>query len=649
MTHVSHRRAITTAPHYGLTASAPHRQSTQARPHCATGHRSRTHSPPHAHRSTRALAMSGPPSLAREPSGVSTSNGRQIAWTLLLVANVAALALPVHANVPRCPAEASPVRNIGLCPEGAEPVGSALSATTLVTPAWPDVVINRMAPEPIKLDYSFDDVLKALASAREPFRNLGESMADVYTTLTGNEVDPEVRAQLRMGTTAVDLLTSLLPGVALPRLGGEIAQIVADQREGKPVDSSRLISVLINTNLRGMESLSDTSVKQVHSVARGHQPMPKPYRERLHEPRDTLAPQSQELVIGESEYLQGYAQPLGAHVLSPEAIRPVSTDTEQGILVARGDYFIRGTGGYYRMQRQKSDNQWLVAARGPGKPQVPVTYDAATQKWRAHAPLRLYGGGGGISKEASPPAAKTTERERDSVFSVLFDLVGIPEPVVRAAIRRAFLDLGYLRLLRTNRADLRQLRDNSIVAIRERLTNRMRDIDRHASLFDQQRQAAKHTALYYLEHPNSEAFCQENAEVLLYFMLMCGVPSSRIRMITLHAQNRPAHVMLLYTESPALIGMLETATPQPPIDGQIDGLTQLEFESAILSARYRSRLFDPWSRTKMVTFEHARSEREVSEMLAPTLEDMGFQRGEPYRISITRPLGKPAQKKLPGH
>ena len=329
---------------------------------------------------------------------------------------------------------------------------------------------------------------------------------------------------------------------------------------------------------------------------------------------------------------------------SRQANRPVSTETAQGIIVLRGDYFIRGEGGYYHMQRQKSGNQWLVDARKAGMPQVPVTYDAAAKKWRAHAPLRLCGGGGGCSKEVAPPANKPLKRELDSVLSVPFDLAGIREPEVREATLQAFIDLGKLRLLRTNRKDLRQLRDNSIVEIRERLANSMRHIDRKSPLLDQQRQAAKYTAQYYSEHPHSEAFCQENAEVLFHFMLTNGVPSRRIRMITLRPQNRPAHVMLLYTESPALISMLEMTTPQPPIEWLTDGVSHLDFARAILSSHRRSWLFDPWSRTKMVTFEGVRSEREISERLASTLEDAGFGRGEPYRISMTRPLGRPALK-----
>ncbi|WP_157125657.1 hypothetical protein [Pandoraea norimbergensis] len=507
------------------------------------------------------------------------------------------------------------------------------------TTAWPDVVVRPLAPESIKTEYSVDDILSAIASGGAPFRNLGESIADAYTALTGNEVSTDDRERFRKGTVTADLLTGMLPKAALARLGAEVVHIVADQRAGKPVDSSRLIAVLLNTNLRGMGSSSHKSTAR-HPPANNAHPLATHRSgtapESLRKPLDTSAFDLPEIVTGEREHLAGYAQPLPADVLHrPEPPGPGDLDPLRGIFVANGNHFIRGTGGYYRLQRQKTDGQWLIDAHEAGKPQVPVVYEAATGKWRAYAPLRLCGGGCGSSKVSH--AGSTS----DSMLGMVFDLASIREPEVRRAIQESYDDLSELNLLRTNRDDLRPLRDNSIVEIRESLSNGMRRIDRQAPLLEQQREAAKCTALYYLEHPDSEAFCQENAEVLFHFMLANGVPSSRIRMITLRPRNRPPHVMVLYTESTNVIQMLHWATPQPAVDTRIDGITEMTFAQEIHATRASTRLLDPWGRIKMQSFERAHCEHEVLNILRRMLEDTGARNGEPFFVSITRPLGTP--------
>ncbi|WP_150682879.1 hypothetical protein [Pandoraea iniqua] len=579
-----------------------------------------------------------------------------MAWTLLLVANVATLALPTHAAVPRPAPEApSPPDTGPALAWRAASVGTALPAlpafhaTEIATTSWPDVVIRPLIPDAVKTDYSVDDILKAIASGNAPFRNLGESIADAYTALTGNDVSTEVREKFRKGTLTADLLTGMLPSAALSRLSAEVAQILADQHAGKPVESSRLIAVLLNTNLRGMESPSrqgavrHTPANNVRPLAARElahdpagEPAPAPASETLHTPIDTPAFALPEIVTGEREHLTGYAQPLPENVLhSPMPAGPEGPDTLHGIIVADGNYFIRGTGGYYRMQRQKTGDHWLIDAHEAGKPQIPVIYDTATGKWRAHAPLRLCGGGCGSSKSSQVAS------NSDSMLGMVFDLSSIREPEVRRAIQESYDDLSELRLLRTNRDDLRPRRDNSIVEIRESLSNAMRRIDRHAPLLEQQRQAARCTALYYLEHPASEAFCQENAEVLFHFMLANQVPASRIRMITLRPRNRPPHVMVLYTESKNVIQMLHWATPQPAVDGRIDGITDLTFAQEIYATRASTRLLDPWGRIKMQSFERARCEHEVLDTLRVMLEDAGARNGEAFFVSITRPLGTP--------
>ncbi len=649
MTHVPHRRAIAVAPHYGLPLNAQRRPSPRTR-HPPTPPRS-IPANLRARAVTRPLAPCPSEAHPATPAAPRTSTNApwQVAWTLLLVANVAALALPAHAAVPRSARDDLPPLDTGNSLDTGQALawraGTAatasptLRAAEVSTASWPDVVIRPLVPEAVKTEYSVDDILKAIASGTAPFRNLGESIADAYTALTGNDVSTKMRTSLRKGTVTADVLTGMLPSAALARLSAEVAQVLADQHEGKPVDSSRLVAILLNTNLRGMGSSSHKSTVR-HTPANNarplaaHEPAPEPPREPLDAPAFHLP----EIVTGEREHLTGYAQPLPGNVLhSPLPAGPEGPDTLHGIIVADGHYFIRGTGGYYRMQRQKTGDHWLIEAHEAGKPKIPVVYDAATGKWRAHAPLRLCGGGCGSSK-ASEVASNSNS---DSMLGMVFDLSSIREPEVRRAIQESYDDLSELRLLRTNRDDLRPRRDNSIVEIRESLSNAMRRINRNAPLLEQQRQAARCTALYYLEHPDSEAFCQENAEVLFHFMLANQVPASRIRMITLRPRNRPPHVMVLYTESKNVIQMLHWATPQPAVDGRVDGITDLTFAQEIYATRASTRLLDPWGRIKMQSFERARCEHEVLDTLRVMLEDAGARNGEPFFVSITRPLGTP--------
>ncbi|ALS60062.1 hypothetical protein [Pandoraea norimbergensis] len=537
--------------------------------------------------------------------------GWPMACTLLLVSNIA---LPVAIARPRAPLDTS----------------DAIASSS-------DVRVEPIHRALIKTDYSAEDVLKALASGGAPFANFAESVGDAYAVSTGHDIPVTARKHLRDGMHALDFATGMIPGVQLLRVPGDVAQLMSEELAGRRPDVHRVAAVLANSDLRGME-IPGESHGQADAAKRVETGPPPPDIQEAAPWRPALKPSpsrqagapSAPAIHGEGEFLQGYSQSL----LRTEPL----THLLPG-LVSRGNrFFLRGTHGDYRVQRSKVGDYWYVDAPQAGKPQVPVRFDPATARWYAYAPLRLCGGGCAQSAMGTPHSAT------DSIRGYVLNLVGIADLRVREAIQDAFDTLGELRLLRSNRHDLRRFRDNSITDIREVLVEGLRDIDPTTPLSKQQRRAAEQTAMYYLERPGLEAFCHENAEVLFHFMLARGVPKSRLRMVTLRPQNRPAHVMLLYTESPVLIKMLEMATPQPPIEGLVDGLTHLEFARAILTSRYRSRLFDPWSRIKMVTFERARSEREVSDMLAPTLEDAGYRRGEPYRISVTRPLGTPPQR-----
>lgn len=504
------------------------------------------------------------------------------------------------------------------------------------------VLIEPVVYTSIKTDYSANDVLNALASGGSPFANFAESISDAYVVSTGHDMPATTRKQLRNGMRALDYATGMIPGVQLLRVPGDVAQLMSEELSGRSPAVHRVAAVLSNSDLRGMDGIgglhrqADASPRAAVATDTGPPPhdfqVPTQWRPVLKpSPARQAGARSVMPIHGESEFLRGYAQSL-------PRTEPL-TRLLPGLVLRGGRFFLRGTGGDYRVQRSKVGDYWYVDAPRAGKPQVPVRFDPASGQWYAYAPLRLCGGGCAQSRMDTPRSVT------DSIRGYVLDLVGIADLRVRDAIQEAFDTLGELRLLRSNRHDLRLFRDNSITDIREVLVEGLRDIDPTAPLSRQQRRAAELTAMYYLERPGLEAFCHENAEVLFHFMLARGVPKSRLRMVTLRPQNSPAHVMLLYSESPVLIKMLEMATPQPPVEGLVDGLTHLEFARAILSSRYRSRLFDPWSRIKMVTFEQARSEREVSDMLAPTLEDAGYRRGEPYRISVTRPLGTPPQRR----
>lgn len=509
------------------------------------------------------------------------------------------------------------------------------------------ILMRPMAYAPIKTEYSTNDVLKAVASGASPFTNFAESVNDAIAVSTGRDIPAQTRGQLRETMQVLDYGTGVMSKVQLLRLPADVAQLVSEQIAGRPPDVSRVISVLLNSDLRGLDTpgqprrQTDTTVhhRAIAHKANAAQGLPVAAFDemakwrtapKLRKPNQPNAA-STSTIHGEREFLQDYSQwPLGMGPL---------TELRHGLVLMGGQFFLRRPHGFYRLQRSKVRNHWLVDAPTPGKPQVPIKLDPATGEWHAYAPLRLCGGGCSQSRMGAPQLVA------DSVYSYEFDLDGIIDTRVRDAIRDAFDALGDLNLLRSNRQDMRPFRNNSISEIRKHLWTRQREIDPSEPLDRQQRRAASMTANFYIDNPGREAFCHENAEILLHFMLVHDVPKSRLRMVTLRPQNRPAHVMVLYTESPLVIKALDLATPQPPIEGQVDGLTHQEFSKAILSTRDHTWLFDPWSRIKMVTFERARSVQDVSDTLAPTLEAAGYRRSEPYRISVTRTLSTPANER----
>ena len=339
-------------------------------------------------------------------------------------------------------------------------------------------------------------------------------------------------------------------------------------------------------------------------------------------------------IHGEREHLRDYAQAL------PPV--PLPAAPRRQLIVANGRYYLAGEAGYYHLTRAPRTNQWLVNAPRGTRAQVPVTYDAQTGQWQAQAPLRLCGGGCGPSRESTPDSVAMSQGH-------LADAIRhIEDPNVRDAIQLAYSDLGHLHLLRTNREDLRALRDNSIVEHRRVLVPQLMRLDPYSTLFEQQREAAQITAIHYdtfidtaFYELSPEAFCQENAEILFHYLLTRGVPSHHIRMITVHPQGRPPHVMVLYTESDQFIDLLDLSTPQPPVPGHVDGISGERFTAALFLTRDATVLLDPWSRIKASSFRMADEVEELMGMLDTALADTGHRAAAPFRVSITRPYPAP--------
>ena len=555
----------------------------------------------------------------------------------------------------------------------------ALANTTTRT-EFDDVDIRPVDHPLIKSDYTFHDFLKAVAAARAPFRYLGESVGDAYEILSGEEVDPQVRQRVRQGGEALDLATDLLPVVPLLRLPGDLADIACDELEGKSLDPEKIAGFLQYADPRLMGSAPPLrgdssapvpapsaprpiikSVQTRHANAIPAEAMADGGAANAIQPgwlgdahdegegidaaeagdaaRFAAAPladaanapalASQPEIVDEDEYLQGYEQRLPAdHLPDGEPAR---------VVLVKGQHYLRGEAGYYQARRGLSDDHWLIDAPqgAERRAQVPVTVDASTGQWHAHAPLRLCGGGCGSSHHEYPPDSIATSFE-----DISHAIHHVPDETSQEAIQLAFAELSELHLLRTNRADLKPIRDNSIVGHRMALRGSMsKEIDPTLPLPKQQRLAAEITSMYYELNASAEAFCQENAEILFHRLLENGVSKDEIRMITFKPQNRPPHVMVIYTESEHFIQLLDRSTPNPPHPQYRDGISREFFREAAYLTRHSTLLLDPWSTTKAISFSGATSRYEAGRIINRALLDIGHLPGTPYTVSLTHPLG----------
>ncbi len=677
MRYTSHCRAIDTPPRYQTERHSFTRETPALTPPTFAGE---------FHCTRNARKRSASPTLLRpSPAGAGPASAPpwSIAFAILLVAN---LATPACGRISR-----SPLRSDG-CDDSrtpcfrwptarAMPERHASEVKIAGAPVPDDVIVTPVERgSPIKTDYSVQEVVKAVSSAGAPFRSLSESVHNAYEVLSASTVSPNARESVRTSSDTLDFVTGLVPHVWLTRLPGYLASVIGDELEGKPFDPEKLSGILQFGDPRSVGSGAPVRTgvparPRIPWFARptGNSPQTRGVelpavapRAGSARPRASGAVRSYASegidtgeavpsaarpafgnakgpvltsglhIVGEHEYLQGYAQTLTAEQLpAGEPSRVVMVD---------GQRYLKGEAGYYRAQRGLSADHWLVDAPkgGERRAQVPVTYDMSTGDWQAHPPLRLCGGGCGSSKPIYPP---------DSIAGSLSDISSairhVPNESAQGAIQNAFIELSEMHLRRANRPDLQSIRDNSIVNHRTLLSRAMsRRIDPRSPLIKQQREASAITAIYYEWKGSAEAFCQENAEILFNALLQNGVSKNQIRMITIKPRNRSPHVMVLYTESEHFIELLDRSTPLEPNPAHRDGISHELFREAIYLTRRSTVLLDPWSTTKAISFATATSHIDAERIINNALTDIGQVPGNKYVVSVTRPLG--TQRVTPG-
>ncbi|MFJ2995755.1 hypothetical protein [Pandoraea sp. NPDC087047] len=616
-------------------------------------------------------------------------------WSAVFaVALVANLAAPAVCAAPSRPFASG--RRVGRDPSSdiAAPPADASSHV-------PDQVdIQPVQRAAIKTEYSFPDVMRALASSSAPFRNLGKVVGDTHAAATGDNMDRDTLNTMQRAGEFLDTITALVPAVQRIRVPGYAADVTANAVEGKVPGGERVSQVLTFADPRALGAGIPVHPGKAANLPVPAQPAPDPAPAQERAPEgdvgarlsdggepEKAAPQAAvdaspvdevasgdtgagadaeghedeapasapdqpnvpnananapssagaPRIEGEREYLQGYEQPL------PSASLPAEPNRQ--LVVVGGQHYLAGEAGYYRVTREPQTGRWLVDAPRGTRAQVPVTYNAETGEWHAHAPLRLCGGGCGPSRESTPDSVALSQNQ------VADAIRHIQDRDVRDAIQLAYGDLANLHLLRSNREDLRRLRDNSIVEHRRMLVPQLMRLDPYSTLFEQQREAAEITAIHYdtytdfgIDDLSPEAFCQENAEILFHYLLTRGVPSHHIRMVTVRPQGRPPHVLVLYTESDQFIDLLDFSTPQPPVIGHVDGMSSERFTAALFLTRDTTVLLDPWSRIKAVSFKNTDAIEELMSMLDVALADAGHRPSDPFTVSLTRPYPAPRDR-----
>lgn len=320
--------------------------------------------------------------------------------------------------------------------------------------AYDDVIVQPAPREWVRTSYTQDDVLRALTHFDRPFRSVIDLADDIHTIIHGQPLNPDTRARLRASMEGIDALTQLVPGVAQTRLGGRIAQAMLDTRDGQAPNADELADIVMQTNVRGLESGEPVSTHDMGWPAQAQPPSAidiwsNSPREPDLTPRvspgddpgsmgldaadaaddaddagDDAADASPAVagdpvsvmpfdvpwtplaeIEGERIYLDGYAHS------SPTG--PLTPMRDAGLYTSAGENWLRSRDGYYRLRPSPDRTHWLARRPGigAGGAEVPLRPRIDGSGWIAHAPLQLRGGGGVLGK-----SARTGIRSPDSGY-----------------------------------------------------------------------------------------------------------------------------------------------------------------------------------------------------------------------------------------
>ncbi|MDR3397833.1 MAG: hypothetical protein P4M06_09750, partial [Pandoraea sp.] len=214
--------------------------------------------------------------------GASAAPSSGSAWSVALAAMlVANLVVPPALATPMLPRVSGRQRD-----DEYAPGDSAPAASVGRTESPRDVEIQPINPPRIKTHYTTPEFLRALASANEPFRNLGKAVGDAYNVMTGDEVaQPTVQRTQQVGEV-MDVATGLIPDVQLFRLPARLADVLADALEGNPRISTKITDILQFGDPRALGT--GLPIRQESAPVQSFSDRRTPLREREPAPADDI-------------------------------------------------------------------------------------------------------------------------------------------------------------------------------------------------------------------------------------------------------------------------------------------------------------------------------------------------------------------------
>ncbi|VVD73695.1 hypothetical protein [Pandoraea anhela] len=271
MPYVSYRRADAVAPGYSLPAAVQHRL-TSARPGMTPGRNVRfryTFSRASHRPRTRVQTSDG-----ASPPGPSATTVWPAALALMLVAN---LVPPAASFVPKTSPRCDDAAPSGERHDDCSRAQAVTSESVASVDSDADVIAQPVAPQvSIKRGYTSQDVLRSIGSGSEPFKNFGESVADIYALLTGQEFSPQTREDIEQRAHLVDIATGLIPEVAILRVPSEVTDVVADGIEGKRISTDRIVSILQSADPRVMTRALGNAIRPVRPAPAVRPALPAP-------------------------------------------------------------------------------------------------------------------------------------------------------------------------------------------------------------------------------------------------------------------------------------------------------------------------------------------------------------------------------------